>query len=243
MKDLLTNFSEGFRNRFLIKIALKIPSPILDKILLSFPFLYKSRFIRYESGAPQPHIELLIQAINETKNLQGDIIECGSNRCGTTSILAQFLKTNNIMKKIYALDSFSGFVPEEIQKERELGLTNFSENSYNYNSFSYVKRKVEKLKLSKIIILKKGFFHETLPTINSDFCVGFIDCDLAESMNFAAEKIWPHLVNNGILFFHDYGWIGYQNVKPTVDNFVKKHQNEIKWQKEIGNMFFVKKSI
>jgi len=142
MKALLNNSFEKFRDRILIKIALKIPTPILDNILLNFPLLYKSRFIRYESGTPQHHIELLIQAINETKNLQGDIIECGSNRCGTTVILAKFLKTNNINKKIYALDSFTGFVPKEIKKERELGLTNFTEDSYNYNSFEYVKRKL-----------------------------------------------------------------------------------------------------
>jgi len=72
--------------------------------------------------------------------------------------------------------------------------------------------------------------------------MGFIDCDLAESMNFAAESIWPRLTKKGMLFFHDYDWKDFKNVKPTVDNFVKKYQNEIEWEKEIGNMFFIKKS-
>ena len=229
------------KRKTLLKIAFKIPFPILDRILLSFPFLYKSDLVRYESGTPQQHIELLIHAINETKDLPGNIIECGSNRCGTTCILAKYLKSKNIMKKIYALDSFSGFIPEEIRKERDLGLTNFPENSYHYNSFSYVKRKIMKLKLSEIIVLKKGYFQQTLHTINSDFCMGFIDCDLGESLNYAAENIWPRLAKNGFLFFHDYGQNLYQNVKLTVDNFVKKHQNEIQLHEQLNGMYYVKK--
>jgi len=241
MRSLLNYSSEDIRNRVLLKIALKLPSSFYDRIFLSFPFLYKSKLVRYESGLPIEHIKILIQEINKSKNLSGDIIECGSNRCGTTSILALYLKKNNINKKIYALDSFSGFIQEEIRKERDLELTEFPENSYHYNSFNYVKRKIEKLKLSKIIILKKGYFQETMPTINSDFCVALIDCDLGESMKFAAEHIWPRLVHDGILFFHDYGWKGYQNVKPTVDNFVKKYKEEIKSHKLFGGMYSVKK--
>jgi len=82
-----------------------------------------------------------------------------------------------------------------------------------------------------------------LPTINSDFCVAFIDCDLGESMNYAAEKIWPRLVKSGLLLFHDYNWEEYRNVKPTVDAFVKKHQNEIKWHKFDTGMYCIKKSV
>jgi len=237
-------YPSNYLKKSLIKIAYKIPTPILDKILLSFPFLYKSRLIQYETANGAIQNELLIKAINETKDLPGNIIECGSNRCGTTSILALHLKSKNIMKKIYALDSFSGFIPSEIQKERELGLTDFPENSYHYNTYDYVKKKIKKLKLSDIIILKKGYFQETLPTFNSNFCMAFIDCDLGESMNFAAENIWPRLVKNGILFFHDYGWKRYSNVKPTVDDFVKKYQNEIKWHKLLlKTMYCVKKLV
>ena len=138
----LKNYNAGFvRYYILVKIALRLPPVITNKILLSFPNLYKSKLIRYESGTPQPQIDLLIQTIEKTKNLPGNIIECGSNRCGTTSILALHLKLNIIMKKIYALDSFSGFIPEEIQKERELGFTDFPEKSYHYNTFEYVKKK------------------------------------------------------------------------------------------------------
>ena len=136
------NFTSRKLRNHLLKIAFKVPFSIIDKILLMFPFLYKSELIRYETGVGPKAIQLLIQSINETKDLPGNIIECGSNRCGTASILALYLKSKNIMKKIYALDSFSGFIQEEIQKERELGLTDFSEKSYHYNTYGYVKKKI-----------------------------------------------------------------------------------------------------
>ena len=230
------------KRKHLLNIASKIPFPIINTIFLTFPFLYKTNLIRYESGISKEHAQLLIDGINETKNLHGDIIECGSNRCGTAAILCLFLKSNQIKKIFYALDSFGGFIPDEIQKERKLGFTDFPENSYHYNTFDYVKKKIEKLKLSDYIELKKGFFQETLPSINSDFCMAFIDCDLGKSINYVAEKIWPHLIKNGLMFFHDYGWKGYQNVKPTVDAFVTKHQNEIKWHKLESTMYWIKKS-
>jgi hypothetical protein len=235
------SISESIRNNFLVPIALKIPSNFIDQMLLSFSFLYKTKLFRYESGIPQVNIDHLLQGIDEIKKLPGNIMECGSNRCGTTSILANYLKSKNIEKKVFALDTFGGFDPEEIRKERRLGLTDYPENSYHYNSFEYVEKKILKLKLNDTIILKKGLFQETLPTIDSDFCMGFIDCDLGESMKYVAETLWPKLVNNGILFFHDYNFDRYQNVKPTVDMFVSEHHNEIKSHYELPGMYYVKK--
>jgi len=225
----------------IIRLALKLPKGVLDNFLLSFPSMYKNNFINYESGVAPDDMKKLIDVIKEVKELPGDIIECGSNRCGTTAILANYLKSDRIEKKIFALDSFSGFDPKEIEEERKEGFTDFSPDSYHYNSYKYVVKKIEKLNLSDIIFPIKGYFQDTLPKIDSKFCLGFIDCDLRESITYTAEKIWSQLVEGGILFFHDYGYEHFKGVKPAVDKFVKKHLEQIEKHYRIYYSYYVKK--
>jgi len=225
----------------IFKIGQKMPSKIADNILLNIPFLYRTKFLNYEAGTSHEQQRLLKNAIIEIRNVKGDIIECGSNRCGTTVILAKFLKENNIDKRIFALDSFSGFIPEEISKEIEEKKTDFPKNSYHYNTYEYVIKKIRKLNLDDIIKIKKGYFQETLPNLNNIFSFGFIDCDLGASIKYATNHIWKKLSVNGTLFFHDYGFNRYSSVKPTVDKFVKENINEIKRHGPIYGMYYVQK--
>jgi len=102
-------------------LAKQIPTPLLNNFLLTFSFLYKTKFLNYESYVDEISINELTNGIEKVQNLSGDIIECGCARCGTTCILANYLKNNNIKKKIYALDSFEGFDEIELKQENELG--------------------------------------------------------------------------------------------------------------------------
>ena len=209
-------------------IAKKIPTNFLDKVLLSFPFLYRTKFINFESYLDENGTKDLIEGIELVKDLPGNIIECGCARCGTSVILAKYLSTKKIMKKVYALDSFSGFDPKELENERLHGFTKDTSDSFTYSSLNYVKKKIRKLGLSDTLIPVNGYFQQTLHKIDSNFCMGLIDCDLGESLTYAAENIWPRLVTRGLLFFDDYGSKDYKGVKLAVDKFVNNHKNEIK---------------
>lgn len=224
-----------------LRLALKLPTNVVDNFLLSFPSLYKTKFINYESGVADVDLQNLLNGINETKQLSGNIIECGTYRCGTCSILASYLKSNSIMKKIYALDSFSGFNTAELKKERESCLTDVPLDSHDFSSYEYVQKKIKKLGLSDIIIPVKGFFQETLSKIDSDFCMGFIDCDLYESALYSAEKVWPRLVDNGVLFFHDYEYEHFKGIKMAVDKFVEEHSEHISKHMKMNGCYYVKK--
>jgi len=211
-----------------VTIAKKIPPIILDNVLLSLPFLYQTKFINYESLIDEGGIEDLRDGIDLVKDLPGNIIECGCARCGTSVILAQYLYSKNIRKKVYALDSFSGFDPNELEKEKQLGLTKVPSDAFTYGSYDYVKKKIQKLGLSQILVPVSGYFQNTLSKIDSNFCMALIDCDLGESLTYAAKNIWPRLVGNGLLFFDDYGSEGFMGVKLAVDKFVETHRSEIK---------------
>src|SRR6266511_2692059 len=96
-----------------------LPQSILNSLLLRFPFIYRMKFVNYESGLRDNHgLEDLMQQLERVLDVRGDIIECGSDRCGTSVILAKYLKTMGNDKKIYALDMFgSGFDVNELEEE------------------------------------------------------------------------------------------------------------------------------
>lgn len=226
----------------LIAIGKKLPPPIVDNVLLLFPMLYRTKYINYESGINTTDLQHLLDGIDETISLEGNIIECGSNRCGTSSLLAFHLKSHKSKKKVFALDSFTGMIPEELELERNTLLTDMTPEHYSYNSYEYVVKKIKRLGLNDILIPMKGYFQETLRAIESNFCLGFIDCDLGESVKFCAEEIWPRLVDGGLLFFHDYGHPHFKNVKPVVDAFVKKYEPQIEKRDKLSVvMYYIKK--
>src|SRR5918999_1394155 len=100
-----------------------IPLNFLEKTLLTFPFLYKLPLIEYESHMLPEDRNAIINEINDIleHGIDGDIIECGTARCGTTAIMSNFLKKQAPERHVYACDSFSGFIPQEYQKEETLG--------------------------------------------------------------------------------------------------------------------------
>src|SRR6266849_1470737 len=106
-----------------------------DTLLLRFPFLYETKYVFYEtelkedSNAPGGIDDLLSQ-MAMVLNVEGEIIECGSARCGTSVIMANYLRAQHINKKILACDSFEGFDRAELEREQKAGLTIVPGNSY-----------------------------------------------------------------------------------------------------------------
>lgn len=178
--------------------------PVEKKILLMFPFLYRTNFVNYESSVSGESKVRLLELLDKVLGVEGNIIECGSDLFGTTVIMANYLREKHIHKIIYGCDSFEGFDHAELENERQIGLTKASDMSFTTTSYGYVRRKIRKLGVEDIVIPVRGFFQETLPHIKSDFCFAFVDCDLELSITYSAETIWPDLASDGCIVFDDY---------------------------------------
>ena len=224
------------------KVFNLIPLPIMNKILLTFPSIYKMKIVNYESVLTLNNgIQELLNEIKEVKNIEGNIIECGSARCGTTAIMGNFLIKNKINKQIYACDSFEGFFNEEIKNEKKRGLTLVKESAFTYTSYDYVIKKIKKLKLSNKIIIVKGFFNETLSNIDSKFSLALIDADLEQSVTDSAELVWPKLSIGGVMLFDEYRSDEYKGAKLAIDRFVINHKDEIHKHYMMDRLFYVQK--
>jgi O-methyltransferase len=225
-----------------------IPLSWLEKTLLTFPFLYKLPLIEYESQLLPEDRNVILHEINDIlqHGIDGDIIECGTARCGTTAIISNFLKKKGSEKHLYACDSFGGFIPKELQIEQRLGRTRAPEGAFTKNSYEYVSAKMKALGCNNVTLVK-GFFQDTLPDLveNKRFSFAFIDCDLAGSMLFAMEQVWPKLSSGGAMLCDDYKTDKSGGVYHAMSEFLERYKNEIAshgTKTSTGKIYYVNKN-
>lgn len=216
-----------------------IPRDVLNAVLLHFPVLYDTKLVNYESNVDAESVrnELLAQ-LATTLHVPGDIIECGSSRCGTSVIMALFMRSRNAGKTVFACDSFEGFDRDELRREYAAGLTSTPADAFTSTSFDYVKRKIAVLGLQDAIVPVKGYFEETLPNLHGPFSFALIDCDLKESMTYAAETVWPRLSPDGLMLFDDYGHDEFKGAKLGIDEFVGHHRDEMSSQGLLSHFYY-----
>jgi hypothetical protein len=222
------------------RIRYAIPPSVLNSILLKFPFLYRTKLVYYETDLQANHgINDLLTQLGLVIDLPGNIIECGSSLCGTSIIMANYLRLKGVRRIIYACDSFTGFDRVELDEERRAGLTRASDWAFTLTSYEYVQEKIVKLKADDTVIPVRGFFKDTLPNIESDFSFALIDCDLRESTIYCAETIWPKLLSNGRILFDDYTSGDFQGARLGVEDFVNKYENDISDHGLLNRLYYV----
>jgi len=226
------------------RVAVKraIPPALLNNVLLAFPMLYRTRLVRYETTLADDHgIEELIAQLAAALPLEGEIIECGSSRCGASVIMANELRARGIGKTIYACDSFTGFDRRELANERRLGLTGATEKAFTSTSLAYVQKKLRRLGVERTVVPVPGYYRDTLPQFDMRFCFALVDCDLRESMTYCAETLWPRLVAGARMVFDDYSEPNFKGAKLAVDAFVSRHGAEIGEHGLLRRLYCVRK--
>jgi hypothetical protein len=214
----------------------------LDRVLLSLPALYRTRLVNYETNLDAAKVALLISRVQQIRTLAGDLVECGSSRAGSAAIMAETLRKLGLSKTIFACDSFRGFNRRELEAERRAGLTQAADGAFTSTSVSYVTRKLEVLGLADIVRLIPGYFEDTLPSLDSEFCLAFIDCDLRESVAYCARELWPRVVPGGQLLVDDYGASGWKGATLGVRDFLDGDPPDVDAHQEECGMYSIVKT-
>jgi len=147
-------------------------------------------------------ISHLLQAVVDTDHLEGDIIECGTYKGGSTILIAHVLDMVKSRKCIYACDTFEGHPYDDIDSSIDYHRAGRG----NDTSVSYVQSKFRKFQVSDRITIVKGKFEDTLLNELGDknFSLAFLDCDLYDSAKFCYSFIYPRIVHGGCIVLHDY---------------------------------------
>lgn len=176
------------------------------------------------STAGSANINIIIDLLKNTNNLDGDVAECGVFKGSTIVGIGYYLKTTNSDKKVLGFDSFEGFSGDDLNSDLSFSMTDDIKNEaklFKNNSFERVEKKLKMVNVSDNIELIKGYFNETLPNYSSkSFCFVHLDCDLYEPYKYCLDFFYPRMVKGGIILFDEYNDPVYKKCNLAIDEFL-----------------------
>lgn len=200
---------------------------IFDNDLPNNPFLYENPYKsiairaikRAKSMISNAQLFDLMQYIEQTSDVEGDVVEYGSLYGGSGAILTEAVNSFCKNKKIWLFDSFKG-IPES-----KYGLDYHWTNSFSDNSFKEVENAFKDQPNVKVV---EGDINKTYASVEGSISFGYIASDTFETGKLLLDFIWPKLSKGGIIAICDYG--SFPNCYPLtvcVDEFIKKERSHV----------------
>jgi len=161
-----------------------------------YDYEWAVRVGKSRSDCASENIDTLIRLVCETP--QGEIIECGSYRCGASIAMAAASEYYNRNKTVYAFDTFGGLPYGD-----GVGFDNFAQA--DFIEIQAATRPYKQLRLVR------GKHENTVPHFSTrPISLLFMDSDHYSSHVVCMTKFWPMLVSGGYAVFHDWGFEGVQ---------------------------------
>jgi O-methyltransferase len=175
---------------------------------------------------PQPvggaNINNVVTLFNRTRDIPGEIAECGVFRGSTLVPLAIYLRQQGIKKTIHGFDSFEGFA-ESIAKDMELGGADIEckrPGGMNETSYELVAGKVRLFHLENVQ-LHRGFFEHTLQQCSTlTFSFVHLDCDVYDAYMECLKFFYPRMPAGGIILFDEYNDPPWPGCNKAIDEFL-----------------------
>jgi hypothetical protein len=193
-EDILMALKNGLTSLPKIKIFGNKNYEFNDK---AFWRIKSSLHVKSKAGGYPEMLVHIYQSIKyiAANNLEGDVIELGTYRGGTTVFIAKTLQHFKGNRNFYSFDTFSGF------PTRSSILDIFEEEEYYQNDYDTVEGYCS---LHNIQLIK-GDILNTISIINGKkIAFSFFDTDNYTPTRFALEKIFDATIPNGILAFDHY---------------------------------------
>ncbi len=139
--------------------------------------------------------------VEQSRKLQGGIIEIGVYKGGTGALIAHKAKLCSIPDPVYLCDTFAGLVkagPED-------------KGHYSGGEYSVTRQYVEELAgrfhLDNVRILSGVFPEDTAKDVSvQQFRLCHIDVDVYGSARDVLDWVWPKMVVGGMVVYDDYGF-------------------------------------
>lgn len=168
---------------------------------------WDSDYVRMES------FELAVKEIYKRK-LQGAVAEVGVFR----GEFAQYINKAFPDRSCYLFDTFDGFDANEALKELKSGnCTQAFIEAYKQTNIAAV---VERMPYIDNIIIKQGYFPQSLDGLEDTFVFVSIDVDFEDSIYECLMYFYPRLTGGGYIFVHDYN-SALRGVEQAVDRYEK----------------------
>jgi O-methyltransferase len=178
-------------------------------------------------SAPSPaggaNINIILELLRRTRDVPGDIAECGVYRGASLCAIGLHLVRSGSDKRIFGLDSFQGF-DASVGRDLELGGVDDREKrvgGFDDTSLAYVRGKLARLGLAGRVTLLPGYFTETLGALpETRYSFVHLDCDIYESYRLTLAYFYPRLSPGGVILFDEYNDPPWPGCNLAVDEFL-----------------------
>ncbi len=148
--------------------------------------------------------ENIAQAIEMTKDVEGNYVEIGVFE-GTSGCMAlNYLKESSIKRKCYFLDTYSGFDYEEAKESFD----GYWSGTHNLGKSSRLMERIEKIFSKKGIafkLVKSNICSDSLPKEIKKIAVCNIDVDMYDAVAASLKKVSNLISPNGVMILEDFG--------------------------------------
>ncbi len=179
-------------------------------------------------------------------NIEGDIVECGVWKGGSSMLCADMLIERNLVdKKLYLYDTYQG-MSEPTDKDIYKGLQEkaykdwMKRQTKTYNNWCYAPLEEVKANMlstgypEKKMIFVKGKVEDTIPdTIPKKIALLHLDTDWYESTYHELVHLFPLLSKNGVLIIDDYGY--WQGCCEAVNQYFQENNIKLLLNRIDGN--------
>lgn len=124
-------------------------------------------------------------------------------------------------RKLYLFDTFEGFDPRDIEKERELGCSKAEVSQFRYDN---IDRLLGRMPAPDQVVIKKGWFPETALELEDEkFALVHMDACLYEPTRTGLEFFFPRMSRGGVLILCGYEDDTYAGVRKAVEDLEDKY--------------------
>ena len=179
---------------------------LLSRIVREMQFhspIRRHVFPRYKYQMTPPQLCFLCQCVEETKNVEGSIAEIGCSVGATTVFINKFMDARHIEKPYLSIDTFSGFVEEDIDFEvRNRGKTKKLYSGFQVNSKRWYDGTMRMNGITRVKSIKADVnVYDLRSHAPLSFCL--LDVDLYRPIKKALPELYDILSPGGMIVVDD----------------------------------------
>lgn len=153
--------------------------------------------------------ELLAERLAE---LPGDLAELGVYQGEFATRMSRCFPD----RTLYLFDTFEGFDARDVGVETQSGYSRAAEGDFADTSVELI---LSKMTAPGQVVIRKGYFPETIPEEETSFALVSLDADLYEPTLQGLRYFYPRLVSGGVILLHDYQNARFSGVRAAVEAF------------------------
>jgi O-methyltransferase len=174
------------------------------KLRLVWKFARNARRLETLSSIKE-HMELARAIFAVPAGVEGDVVECGCYLGGSTVNISLVCKL--VGRRLVICDSFEG-LPEPGEHDRKHVYLHYGTTDDYYKgrfaaSLDVVRDNIAKWGSLEVCDFVPGFFENTLPQLDRQVVMAFLDVDLIDSLKPCLIGLWPHMSDGCRIYVHE----------------------------------------